>query len=158
MESCLQLVSATDRTTKVVLVEDHSIATGGALLRTLARRANLILVHTDATGAASLVEAKAEAIRTLQDGHLLAIGMDNAAHADALAGLVQQLRAEIGAPLLPAYCGSLDEGVAGVTPRVRVVFGEIASGAMSMDECRKAIGDLGDWIRQNDDVAGGGHH
>jgi len=35
MESCLQLVSATDRTTKVVLVEDATALQDGALLRTL---------------------------------------------------------------------------------------------------------------------------
>jgi len=45
LESCLQMVSATDRTTKVVLVQDPAMLGNGPFLRRLALRHNLILVR-----------------------------------------------------------------------------------------------------------------
>jgi hypothetical protein len=149
----LQLVSATDRTTKVILIEDDKTVQDGALLRGLARRANLITIRPDSRGEVIWQEAEQEATRTLRAGHLLAISVTNEQYADAIARLIGQLRLEINAPLLPVYCGSLDEGT---TPRVRVVFGEIA--AQSLEDCKKAIGELGAWIRQNDDSAESEQH
>jgi MFS family permease len=154
MLTSLQLVSATDRTTKVILIDDGSVLQDGPLLRTLARRASLILIRpTD--GEASWAAAKHEALRTLQAGHLLAIGVGNADHDGALTALLKDLRQATNAPIVPVYCGSLDEGVAGVTPRVRVVFGERVG---SLEECKKAIGNLEEWIRKNDDTAGSDAH
>ena len=44
MIGCLEMVSATDRTTRVVLIEDEKSLQNGALLRALATRFNLIIV------------------------------------------------------------------------------------------------------------------
>src|SRR5205814_113110 len=123
---------------------------------------------------------------TLQDGHLLAIGVDNPRYAADLDALVQELRQLIDAPLLPVYCGSLDGTT--VSPRVRVVFGEILTSAnvapdptafqagqpiasgiqtgssplppigITLDDCRTKIHELGERIRENDDIAGSDHH
>ena len=73
LSSSLQLVSATDRTTKVILVEDGLTHQTGGMLRALALRSNLILVQFDADGLSAWADTKAEALRTLQGGHLLAI-------------------------------------------------------------------------------------
>jgi hypothetical protein len=153
MQSCLQFVSVTDRTTKVILIDDGSVLQDGALLRTLARRTSLILVRP-ADGAAAWMAAKDEALRTLRAGHLLAIGVGHPEQDGALAALVQELRQATHAPLVPVFCGSLDDGVADVTPRVRVVFGERVE---SLEECKLSIGKLGEWIRQNDDTTGSEH-
>jgi MFS family permease len=160
MQSCLQLVSATDRTTKVIVIEDGNTNHDGALLRLLARRANLIIIRPRPDSESPWLEAEQEAVRTLQSGHLLAISLTNEPYADALAKLLGQLRMETAAPILPVFCGSLDDAATGMTPRVRVVFGEIAgpSATHSLAECKKAIGDLGERIRKNDDMAGSDHH
>jgi MFS family permease len=184
MHSCLQLVSATDRTTKVILIDDDKTIHDGALLRTLAQRVNLIIVRPDSEGQAPWLQAKLEAFRTLQAGHLLAISLVHEEYADAIAVLLRQLRSETGAPMLPVYCGSLDDGALGVTPRVRVVFGEIMTKARPVPDstaihagaplstaiqtmqaedgtlanCKTAIDDLGEWIRENDDREGSDQH
>ncbi len=172
MIGCLQLVSATDRSTKVILIDDGDAAQGGPLLCLLARRSSLIVVPLDRDGPAAWVQAKNDALRTLRGGHLLAISLDHDEQAGAIAALVHQLHQETNAPLLPVFCGALDENVPGVAPRIRVVFGEMLSlpppalqpesgplpELLVLDECKKAIVKLGDWIRENDDRAGGDDH
>ena len=155
LPSCLQLVSATDRSTQVILVDDGTLLQDGPLLRWMARRTNIITVQAGPNAAASWQAAKAEALRTLQGGHLLAISVANKVQTPAIEKLVHELRQATGAPLLPVYCGSLDEGVPGVTPRVRVVFGEMmAAGDVTLEDCKKTIRRLGEWIGQNDATAG----
>ena len=180
---CLQLVSATDRSTKVILVEDQSAMRGGALLRWMALRHSLVTVRPNPDGSISWMEARVEAERTLQDGHLLAINIEDEKHASAIAAFLQDVRETAHAPILPVYCGSLDDGgVPGIAPRIRVVFGEMMTAAVvaaepaavaagpsiapaiaesagmpaviTLDECRREIQRLGEWIREHDNSAG----
>jgi MFS family permease len=151
LQSCLQLVSATDRTTKVVLVQDPSALGGGPILRLLAMRQNLILVRPDD----DMQIAWQEALATLNNGHLLAISLGTEDHAAELAALLHKLQDATRAPILPAYCGALDEA----SPRkIRVVFGEIMTEWSSLTDCKKSIDELVAWIRANDDMAGGDGH
>ena len=182
MRSCLQLVSATDRSTKVVLVDTGAGFPDGELLRQMALYFSLILVDAGPNNAASWQHAKRKAERTLRGGHLLAVSVENDAQAGAIAEFLADLRRATGAPLLPVYCGSLDDGVSGITPRIRVVFGEmmtaegdrdsrraaasaghsdrtkLTSALDTIHECKNAIEQLGVWIRANDDHAGAEHH
>ncbi len=171
LTDCLQLVSATDRSTKVVLIENGAATLDAALLRTLAQRTTLIVVRPN-DGDASWIEAKRQAFQTLQGGHLLAVSLDHDEQSGAVAALVHQLHMETNAPLLPVFCGSIDNHVPGVTPRIRVVFGEIhslpppaleaESGPLpelhALEDCKQSIVKLGEWIRENDDSAGTDHH
>jgi MFS family permease len=159
LQNCLQLVSATDRTTKVVLVEDASALHAGALLIWMARKTNLILVRPDHNA----TEARAEAMQTLEHGHLLAVSLHNEKHAHDIAALLLALQQKTGAPILPVYCGSIDDGISNQAPRVRVVFGELVpfqepttpqSELAQVEGCKQAIVKLGEWIRANDDIAG----
>ena len=177
LESCLQLVSATDRTTKVVLVQDPAAIVDGVLLRRMALRENLIVVRPDE----DVQNAWQEALATLKHGDLLALSLGCEQHAADLAALLHKLQDATKAPIVPAFCGPLDERA---PPQVRVVFGEImAPTAVTLadpmaiqaapmhsaiqaaspadpllQKCKKAINDLGDWIRENDDKAGDDHH
>ncbi len=160
-KSCLQLVSATDRTTKAIMVDDGKANGVGPIVAALARRSSLIVVKADA-GPEGWLSAKRAALQTLQDGHLLAVNVEDAEHADAIAGLVNELRQQTGAPLLPVFCGALDADNLGVSPRVRIVFGEILTPSAVPDpkqltECKQAIDKLGVWIRDNDESVGGAH-
>lgn len=170
MNGCLQLVSATDRSTKVILIDDGDGAIGGPMLRYLARRLSLIVIHPK-QGAQEWECAKQRALTTLRQGHLLAVNLDHEEYTDAVATLVHQLHVATKAPLLPVFCGSIDNGTTGVTPRVRVVFGEMhplppldsASHAgalpevLELEDCKKSIVKLGEWIRAHDDDAGAAH-
>jgi len=156
LKGCLQLISATDRTTKVVLIEDPAALQNGSLLLWMARNTNLILIRPDHNA----TEARAIAMKTLDDGHLLAVSIHNEKHANDIATLLGELQRKTGAPILPVYCGSLDADVS-TSPRVRVVFGEMkvekatdAHDAALLQDCVVAIGKLGDWIRDHDDLAG----
>jgi hypothetical protein len=183
MAGCLQLVSATDRTTRVVLVGDDESLPYGPVLRALAKRTSLISVQPEQ--AVSWQQAKLHALQTLRDGHLLAISLEHPEFSDAVAALVHDLHTQTNAPLLPVYCGSLD--ASGAMQRIRVVFGELMAKALpsveptaiqvgaptvaavqpeerpiaelhALTDCKQAISRLGEWIRQNDDVAGSDHH
>ena len=73
---------------------------------------------------------------------------------------MSELRHETGHPLLPVYCGSLDDNPSVRPQRIRVVFGEMvmpAAAASMVEDCRRAIAALGVWIRDNDDVAAEHH-
>ena len=120
MTSCLQLVSATDRTTKVVLIETAAALRDGIVLRKLALRENLILIRPNEN--AEL--ARREALATLKHGHLLAVSIANEEHSSDLELLLRELQQEARAPLLPVYCGRLDNVPPGGPQRVRVVFGK----------------------------------
>lgn len=151
LTSCLQLVSATDRTTKVILVEEAGAIDEDGLLRTMALGSNLILVRRGSDGTISWADAERQALETLQAGHLLAISVDGGAANDGLATLAQHLQKETGAPMLPVFCGQFDSGENDVTPRVRVVFGEVAPSEASLNDCKLLIAGLGEWIRGNDE-------
>lgn len=161
MKSCLQLVSATDRTTKVIMVDDDKANGVGPIIATLARRSSLIAVKADG-GLEGWVTATREGLRTLQDGHLLAVCIGSIQHADSIATLVNELRQVTGAPLLPVYCGALDADAVGVSPRVRVVFGEPLKPSESAEsrlltECEQSIDHLREWIHINDASVSGAH-
>ncbi len=155
LTTCLQLVSATDRTLKVILIADPTALHGGALLRLLALRQCLITVRPND----EVQTVWQEALTTLQDGHLLAISVLNEKHATGIGVFLEKLRQATGAPMLPVYCGSIGDGAApGSAPRVRVVFGDMTASAQSLEDCQKAIAEAGDWIRRNDDTAGSDPH
>ncbi len=156
LATSLQLISATDRTTKMVLVGDPATFHDGALLLWMAKNANLIIVRPDEDA----THARQAALKTLESGHLLAVSVVNEKHTAGIAALLDELRQKTGAPILPTFCGSLDEGATGVTPRVRVVFGELMTSppVALLDECKQSIAKLGDWIRTNDATAGTEHH
>ncbi|MBI2808297.1 MAG: MFS transporter [Planctomycetes bacterium] len=185
--SCLQLVSVTDRTTKVVLIDDPAALHDGVVLRGLAGRANLILVKPGDNGNTGWTAAERRALEALRGGHLLAISLDHMEHAGAIARLVHDLQKQTGAPILPVYCGSIDDGATGGTPRIRVVFGDIIKPAAALapaeaiqagvlseaavqqgtvplvelaevNACKESIVKLGEWIRLNDDSAGSMQH
>lgn len=178
LTSCLLLISATDRTTKIVLVTDPRSLQDGPLLLWMAKHHNLITIDPDDDA----THAQYQALQTLKDGHLLAVSVQNEKHAADIAALLHELQHKTGAPILPTYCGSLDED--GYKPRIRVIFGEVmteravekavaaaveagppvatplqegtsASGDLALlDDCKKAIARLSEWIRNNDATAG----
>jgi len=64
------------------------------------------------------------------------------------------LRQGNATPIVPVYCGALDNGA---KPRVRVVFGAAVREGTSLADIRQEIRQLGEWVRANDGMAEAAH-
>jgi MFS family permease len=153
LESALEVVAATDRSTLFVLWEKPEGRVRAPLLRSMAKGSSV--VEMSKANHAEWLAAHERAKKAMRHGDLLAITLDGHAD-DEVEALIKDLRELAPAPIIPVYCGKLDgEGVP--KPRVRVVFGEPAPEGASLDELRQRIRQLGDWIRENDDSAAAAH-
>lgn len=153
LDGSLQLVSATDRATKVVLVEQGPLHDGSRLLRALARRFSLIELREGQLTPEAWERARFAARHTLAEGHLLAVSVGAGEHADEVEAFLTEMHAATGAPVLPVYCGPLDPIDAHSRPeRVRVIFGAALPDRTTLDDVRKAIEHLAEYARTHDDV------
>lgn len=152
LDGSLELVSATDRATKVVLVEEGPLRGGGRLLRALARRFSLIELREGEITPEAWERARTAARQTLGRGHLLAVSVGTADHADEVEAFLRDLHTATGAPVLPVFCGSLDPAEARTRPEsVRVIFGAALPDGAALTEVRKAIEHLAEHARTHDD-------
>ena len=119
LESALQTVSATDRSTLFVLWENPQSRERAPLLRALAKRSSLAEMSKADHQAWLAAHARAKKA-LLHHGDLLAVTCDGHAD-DEVASLLADLRRDTVVPIVPVYCGAIDGGP---KPRVRVVFGK----------------------------------
>jgi MFS family permease len=145
LDSCLEVVTATDRFTRFILVEDPAHQHGERLLRFLARQTTLI----------APVDALADADRALQSENLLAVTADAKASTEVGKWWPQLVslpsRSEGKSPIVPVYCGPLHpEAADGHDKRIRVVFGHALPANARLDEVRASIRRLGEWIRASE--------
>lgn len=151
LESSLQLVSATDRSTLFVLWENPQRRESAPLLRALANRSSLVEV-SKADHPAWLV-AHGRAKKALGHGDLVALTVDGHAD-DEVESLIADLRLGVKTPIVPVFCGPLDDCA---KPRVRVVFGEAMPEGATLEQIRRKIRELREWIKSNDATAGVAH-
>src|SRR5882724_2191849 len=121
LESGLQLVSVTDRTTKVLLPARYDRGPGFGMLPALAARTTVIEMPASSAGPESWDRVRRQAVAALAGGHLLAIPVDGAGMDGKLEDFLAQVRRESDTPVVPVFCGPLDAIEA--TPRIRVCFG-----------------------------------
>jgi MFS family permease len=150
LEGALQLVAVTDRFTSVMLVDPPTEVNSPRLWR-LARQRTLLVVG-GGDGAATWQAALERAASILERGDMLAVGVLGQGASLELENLLNDLRRRSPAPLVPVYCGPLDP--AGGKTRIRVVFGEAAASGATLEELRKQIHHLAEWIKLNDDHTG----
>ncbi len=147
LESSLQVVAATDRHLVMILAEadDRTVA---PLLRRLSRRADcLVEVPPGGDWSAALPRARA-ALKARDLVGFTADGEASDASADAF---LSALTSESRVPILPVWCGSIDDG------KLRVVFGEPLPSTTKIAELRASIQKLKVWIEANDGSAAAGH-
>jgi hypothetical protein len=150
LRSGLQLVSVTDRTTKVLLPSGYERAVGIGILRVLASRTTVIEMPPP-TGSHQAWEAvRRTAQAALADGHMLAIDVEGGLDGN-LQDFLAQVRRDTAAPIIPVYCGPLDPDER--TPRIRVVFGQPVKPEATLTDLQAGIQKLGEWVRHNDDAA-----
>jgi 1-acyl-sn-glycerol-3-phosphate acyltransferase len=152
----MQVLAATDRFTRLVLLEGEG--DGGPrrpLLRFLARRTGLVELRPDQHNGARWEKALHKASRTLAKGDLLALTVDSSHMPDRAECFLQELMRRRPATVLPVFCGTaapdrgLSEKVFHVQ-RMRVVIGHPMRADASVDEVRRQIRALGNWIGQVD--------
>lgn len=146
LESSLQLVSVTDRTTRVIVPTANGQALGDGLLGALARRSSVVALTPDAHD-----RAKSAALHALSAGHLVAVGVDGPGDTAAAQSLLQELRGITAAPVVPVFCGPLDP--ADPASQVRVIFGPALAENAPLPDLRQEIHKLGDWVRRHDATA-----
>lgn len=155
LERGLQLVSATDRSTTLVLHENGDAAhLRGSLLGKMAKGTNLLRVDQDTPEEWARVKEHARYV--LRHGNLLGISVDGAQPPAGAGTVLKELHQEFQAPIVPVFCGAMNAAEA--KPRVRVVFGEAAAPGATVEEIRGRIRHLGGWIRENDHTAGKDDH
>jgi MFS family permease len=154
-ESSMQVVAATDRFTRFVLVEDPADREPTPLLRYLARRTGMVVLHAGSAGPAEWDKARAKATRTLNAGDLLGVTVDGRGPEGEVDRFLGEVRGVGAAPVVPVYCGSpgggpLANGQGRGLRSVRVVIGPPVRPETTAADIRRRIRLLGDWIGQTE--------
>jgi acyl-[acyl-carrier-protein]-phospholipid O-acyltransferase/long-chain-fatty-acid--[acyl-carrier-protein] ligase len=152
-ESCMQVVTATDRFTRFILLERDAEERPPWLLRYLARRTGLVALPARGAKPYDWDKALAKAAKSLGQGHLLGVTVDGLGPSPEMVKFLGEVRSLAPAPILPVYCGNLAEGSAsaGHAPlirRVQVVIGHALPPEASAEEINRAIHLLGEWMHQ----------
>src|SRR5262249_54362294 len=106
-ETCMQVVTATDRFTRFVLLESDPDEKPPWLLRYLARRTGLVALQPTGETQKAWDRALAKAAKALGQGHLIGITADGRSTNLQMVNLLQELRRSFSTPILPVYCGAL---------------------------------------------------
>lgn len=144
---CLNVVAATERFTRFILLENGKPDAPYPLLRWLTRQAGLVTLNPEKAGPADWREARDKATATLGREHMVAITLAGTSPAQELDLLAADLREK--APIVPVWCGPSQPG--GGQP-VPVVIGHPVPPQASMDEVRQAIHRLRDLSRSEDEA------
>lgn len=118
----MQVVTATDRFTRFVLVERDEDERPPLLLRYLARRTGLIALPHHGATREMLDKALAKAAKTLAGGNLLGVTADGDGPTPEMVNLLREVRKQTPAPILPVYCGALSPDGSKIR-RMQVVIG-----------------------------------
>jgi acyl-[acyl-carrier-protein]-phospholipid O-acyltransferase/long-chain-fatty-acid--[acyl-carrier-protein] ligase len=153
-ETCMQVVTATDRFTRFVLLEADPNERPPWLLRYLARRTGLVALASNGARREEWQKASVKAEKALLQGHLVGITADGAGPRPEMMTLLRNLRGTSAAPVIPIYCGALPEpshqGRALALRRVQVVIGHPLAADATPEAIRQAIHALGEWMREMD--------
>jgi MFS family permease len=150
-ESSMQVVAATDRFTRFVLLEIAEDKEPTPLLRYLARRTGLVALPAETVTGDDWDRALDKASRALGQGDLLGLTADGSVPSAEVEKLLHQLRERTPAPILPVYCGALRDPPARIR-RVRVVIGRQMQPEATVEEIRRQIHLLGEWIHQTEEA------
>jgi MFS family permease len=149
-QSCMQVLAATDRYTRFVLLESARDDEPRPLLRYLARRTGLVVLHPDKISDAQWEKAQSSAARTVDAGNLLGLTLDSDESADLAARFLEELRAQRNPVLMPVYCERADAVGGRRIHRVRIVIGHPMRPEASAEDIRHEIQGLGNWLEQAD--------
>jgi acyl-[acyl-carrier-protein]-phospholipid O-acyltransferase/long-chain-fatty-acid--[acyl-carrier-protein] ligase len=145
-ESCMKVLTATDRFTRFILVEHSPEARLPWVLRYLARRTHLAVLHPGHVSGEVLSKTLADAVQVLRRGEMVGLPANGNGHGVSFDVdlFLAKLRAQIPqAQVLPVWCGADNGAPSGgkrpVRQRVRVVIGRPVPADTPADEIRHQI-------------------
>ena len=147
----VQVLAATDRFTRFVLLEGEADeGPRRPLIRFLARRTGLVELRRDQLNGVTWEKALHRAKRTLVKGDLLGLTVLTPDMTQEAGAFLEELLRRKPVPVLPVFCGTAAPDrsppkVFGVR-RMRVVIGHPLSPEAAVEEVRRQIRNLGDWI------------
>ncbi|HMP59875.1 MAG TPA: MFS transporter [Gemmatales bacterium] len=148
---CMHVVGVTDRSVRFILAETHEEKEPAGVLRFLARKSGLIVLHPGAS-TAEIDEAIAAGKNSLADGNLVALSDQTSPVAQRI---LAELRRHHEVPLVPIHVGA--PGAAASTAegmrRVRVVVGEALAADVNHGEVTQELARLGGWLQEQDPMA-----
>jgi acyl-[acyl-carrier-protein]-phospholipid O-acyltransferase/long-chain-fatty-acid--[acyl-carrier-protein] ligase len=153
-ESCMQVLSATDRFIRFILPESSRTDRLPIVLRFLTKRVHLAVFEPGHVNDQLLQKTLAEAVEVLKRGEMVGLPADSNGLLFEVEKFLHSLRERMPAKVLPVFCGSNTAAPPGANgrkadpKRIYVVIGEpVPPEATAKDICDK-IHRLGEWIRQ----------
>ena len=144
-EGCMQVLTATDRFTRFILLEHSHEVRLPWLLRYLTKRTHLAVLKPGRVSDAVLSTTLGDAVRVLERGEMVGLPAEGNGVGFDVDRFLGRLRERIPeAEILPVYCGP-DPGVkpgADGRARVCVVIGKASQADTPADEIRRQIHDL----------------
>jgi acyl-[acyl-carrier-protein]-phospholipid O-acyltransferase/long-chain-fatty-acid--[acyl-carrier-protein] ligase len=142
-EGCMQVLTATDRFTRFILVEHSRSTRLPWLLRYLTRRTHLAVLKPGQVSEAVLSKVLSEAVQVLRRGEMVGLpaGGNGRGMAFDVDRFLARLRAQIpAAQVLPIWCGLDNGATAGRRrQRIRVVMGKPIPADTPAAEIRQQI-------------------
>ncbi len=148
IDSGLQVVSATDRYTHFILVEENANQAAAPVVRFLAGRAGFRVLGPGPISEPTHAELLGLAGKAIERDDLLALTVTANSVATEIGKLLSDVARNGDVPILPVFCGPLDHPI-GETERhlrgraVRVVFGQPLGKDAAVEELQRRILDLG---------------
>jgi hypothetical protein len=147
-ERCMQVLTATDRFTRFILIESSRDDRLPPVLGYLTKRTHLAILKPGKVTDEVLERTLADTMQVLQRGEMVALPANANGVAFDVNRFLGRLRARMPAQVLPVYCGPDESQGSTTTGRhVYVVIGRPVPQDTSADEIRRRIEALGVWIR-----------
>jgi MFS family permease len=123
IESCLQVLSITDRLTRFVLLEENGGRRPGPLLRLIARNTSLALLRPGVTSAREWNSALDRAVAILDEEEVVGLPATGGGAVPEVDDFLQLLEKRHRAVIVPVYYSGR-QSIDGDVPRVKVVIGQ----------------------------------
>lgn len=156
-QDCMQVIAATDRFTRFVLLESAADAPPRPFLRFLARRTGLEVLRHGRIDEPAIDKALSKGGRALDVGDMLGVTVESEELAQEAEQFFQRLTSRHAVTILPVYCetgrsgpGHTEHGLIFTLRRVRVIIGRPLEPGTPIDQVRRAIRELGDWLQTAD--------
>jgi MFS family permease len=152
-DDCMQVLAATDRYTRFILVDNPADDQLRPLLRFLAKQTGMVVLPARTASPAAWDMALAVTLKELGRGNMVGITVEGELPVADMEKFLEDVHNLTPTVIVPVYCGTAVHLANGPTPairRVRVVIGHPMSPHTSFAEARREIGMLGEWIRHAD--------
>jgi MFS family permease len=141
-DDCMQVLAATDRYTRFILVDNPADDKPPPLLRFLARQTGMVVLPARSASPAAWDMALAVTLKELGRGNMIGVTK-----------FLEDVHGLTPTVIVPVFCGTAAHLANGPPPairRVRVVIGHPMSPNTSFADARREIGILAEWIRHAD--------